>query len=81
MRRGTRAVRTHSVSHMPMTYRAVRRALSRAGWVKVRQQGAHQIWEAAGGGRRTVIAGRDGDMVPAGTLAAIRRQTGMGELR
>lgn len=77
----THAAGAHSVGRMPMTYKAVRRALARAGWVKVRQRGSHEVWEAGDGEARTMVAGKDSDTVPAGTLAGIRQQTGMDELR
>lgn len=66
---------------MPMTYKAVRSMLIREGWARRRQRGSHEVWASPDGGRRTVVAGRDSDIVPAQTLAAIRRQTGMDDLR
>ena len=66
---------------MPKTYREVRIALMRAGWTKLRQRGSHEIWGSRDGTRGTTVAGRDSDTVPPGTLAEIRRQTGLDELR
>jgi predicted RNA binding protein YcfA (HicA-like mRNA interferase family) len=66
---------------MPMTYRDVRVALMRAGWSKRRQHGSHEVWASTDGQLRTAVAGRDSAIVPPGTLAAIRRQTGLDELR
>ncbi|MFM8827882.1 MAG: type II toxin-antitoxin system HicA family toxin [Actinomycetota bacterium] len=66
---------------MPMTYKAVRSILIREGWTKRRQRGSHEIWASPDGRRRTVVAGRDSDIVHVQTLAAIRRQTGMDYLR
>ena len=51
------------------------------GWVKVRQAGSHETWESADGTRVVTVAGRDSDTVPVGTLAAIRRATGLEDLR
>lgn len=64
-----------------MTYRAVRAELLRAGWTKRRQRASHEVWASPDGTLRTVVAGRNSDMVHPRTLAAIRRQTGMDELR
>jgi len=61
--------------------REVRRALLVEGWIKVRQTGSHETWESADGARIVTIAGKDSDTVPVGTLAAIRRATGLRDLR
>lgn len=76
-----RAGSPHIVGLMPMTYRAVRVALSRAGWIKVRQRGSHEVWWSPQTQRTTIVAGRAADTVPAPILSAIRRQTGLDELR
>jgi predicted RNA binding protein YcfA (HicA-like mRNA interferase family) len=65
---------------MPKKYREVRRRLRSAGWSRVRQRGSHELWQGLGGGS-VVVAGKDSEMVPAGTLAGIRRATGMDDLR
>lgn len=62
-------------------FREVRKALRAEGWIKVRQTGSHETWESADGARVVTVAGKDSDTVPAGTLAAIRRATGLRELR
>ncbi|MGI8593219.1 MAG: type II toxin-antitoxin system HicA family toxin [Solirubrobacteraceae bacterium] len=59
----------------------MRRALQAEGWTRVRQTGSHETWQSPDGGRVVTVAGRDSDTVPVGTLAAIRRATGLGELR
>ena len=66
---------------MPKTYREVRIALLRAGWIKVRERGSHEVWQSPDGERTTVVARRGSGNVPPGTLAAIKRQTGMDHLR
>jgi predicted RNA binding protein YcfA (HicA-like mRNA interferase family) len=66
---------------MPKKYRDVRRALTAAGWRPLRQRGSHEIWGQPGVARRIVVAGRDGDTVPAGTLSSIRKASGLEELR
>lgn len=66
---------------MPKKFREVRKALRTAGWTKVRQTGSHQTWESADGSRAVTIAGKDSDTVPVGTLAAIRRASGLKDLR
>lgn len=55
--------------------------LTAQGWIKVRQAGSHETWKSADGARVVTVAGKDSDTVPVGTLAAIRRATGLKELR
>jgi predicted RNA binding protein YcfA (HicA-like mRNA interferase family) len=62
-------------------FREVRRSLRTEGWRKVRQAGSHETWESADGSRAITVAGKDSDTVPTGTLAAIRRATGLKDLR
>jgi predicted RNA binding protein YcfA (HicA-like mRNA interferase family) len=62
-------------------YREVRLALRKAGWTKIRQAGSHETWESADATRAVTVAGKDSDTVPPGTLAAIRRATGLENLR
>lgn len=47
----------------------------------IRQRGSHEIWTAPDAKRRVVVAGKPSDTVPVGTLASIRRATGLEELR
>jgi len=67
---------------MAKKYREVRQALRDAGWTMVRVTGSHERW-AHPDGRTTTLAGGGGDNrdVPSGTLASIRRQTGLEDLR
>jgi predicted RNA binding protein YcfA (HicA-like mRNA interferase family) len=62
-------------------FREVRRALRAEGWTKVRQAGSHETWESADRMRSVTVAGKDSDTVPAGTLAAMRRATGLRDFR
>lgn len=66
---------------MPKTYREVRRALMAAGWRSIRQRGSHEVWAHPDRERRIVVAGKDRDTVPVGTLGSIRNATGLEELR
>jgi predicted RNA binding protein YcfA (HicA-like mRNA interferase family) len=66
---------------MPKKYSEVRRILRRAGSHKVRHAGSHEIWESPDGKIVVTVAGKGSDTVPVGTLAAMRRTTGMDELR
>jgi len=59
----------------------VRQALRAEGWIRVRQTGSHETWESADRAQVVTIAGKDSDTVPVGTLAAIRRATGLRDLR
>jgi predicted RNA binding protein YcfA (HicA-like mRNA interferase family) len=62
-------------------YREVRQMLSEAGWVVVRQRGSHEVWTFPNRSERIVVAGKDSDTVPAGTLGSIRRASGLENLR
>jgi predicted RNA binding protein YcfA (HicA-like mRNA interferase family) len=66
---------------MAKKYPEVRRRLRGEGCVKVRQSGSHETWESPDGARLVTVAGKDSDTVPAGTLSAMRRATGLDELR
>jgi predicted RNA binding protein YcfA (HicA-like mRNA interferase family) len=66
---------------MARKFREVRKALRAAGWSSVRQSGSHETWQSAEGARVVTVAGKDSDTVPKGTLAAIRRATGLENLR
>lgn len=67
---------------MAKKYRDVRRILRRAGWARLRTEGSHEIWRHEDGRRVTVAGGgKNNDDVPAGTLANIRKGTGIEELR
>ena len=66
---------------MPKRYRDVRRRLSADGWSRVRSSGSHETWRSPDGARTVTVAGKNSDTVPAGTLAAMRRATGLDDLR
>ncbi len=66
---------------MPKKYREVRSALLEAGWQVLRQRGSHEVWGKHGNPARIVVAGRDSDTVPPGTLSSIRRASGLEHLR
>jgi predicted RNA binding protein YcfA (HicA-like mRNA interferase family) len=66
---------------MAKKYREVRQALCDAGWSVVRQRGSHELWAHPDVPQRVVVAGKDSDTVPAGTLGSIRRATGLEHLR
>ena len=66
---------------MARKYREVRTALQAAGWVAIRHRGSHEVWAKPGQPGRVIVAGKDGDSVPAGTLSSIRRATGLEQLR
>jgi predicted RNA binding protein YcfA (HicA-like mRNA interferase family) len=62
-------------------YKAVRNALMDAGWTVVRQSGSHEVWAHPDREGRIVVAGKDSDTVPVGTLGSIRRASGLEHLR
>jgi len=66
---------------MPKKYRDVRSALMDAGWQLLRQRGSHEVWGKPGERARIVVAGKDNDTVPIGTLSSIRRASGLEHLR
>ena len=73
--------RAPSFARVAKKYRQVRKLLKKAGWTRLRQTGSHESWESPDGARSVTVAGKDSDTVPAGTLAAMRRATGLDELR
>jgi predicted RNA binding protein YcfA (HicA-like mRNA interferase family) len=66
---------------MPKKYKDVRKALIDAGWRVVRQTGSHEVWAHADHVARIIVAGKDRDTVPVGTLGSIRRASGLEHLR
>lgn len=66
---------------MPKKYKEIRAALMEAGWTVVRQRGSHEVWAHSGHATRIVVAGKDSDSVPVGTLGSIRRASGLENLR
>lgn len=66
---------------MPMKYKEVREILRKRGWRRIRQSGSHETWLGPDGSATVTIAGKDSDTMQAGTLASIRRTTGMKDLR
>ena len=67
---------------MAKKYREVRRILRSEGWLHVRTRGSHEVWHHADG-RSVVLAagGPENREVAKGTLASIRRSTGIEEIR
>jgi predicted RNA binding protein YcfA (HicA-like mRNA interferase family) len=66
---------------MPRKYSEVRKALTDAGWQLVRQRGSHEVWSHPDRDVRIVVAGKESDTVPVGTLSSIRRASGLEQLR
>lgn len=67
---------------MAKKYRDVPKALRRAGWERQRSRGSHEVWIHPDGRQVTVAGGGHANReVPIGTLARIRRATGIEELR
>ncbi|MCA1704855.1 MAG: type II toxin-antitoxin system HicA family toxin [Actinobacteria bacterium] len=62
---------------MPEKYREVRSA----GWDVSRQRESREVWGKPGETARIVVAGKDSDTVPVGTLSSIRRASGPEHLR
>ena len=67
---------------MAKKYRDVIRLLREHDWKHVRTRGSHEIWRHADGREVVVPAGgKRNREVPTGTLASIRRDTGIDDLR
>jgi len=66
---------------MSKKYRDVRKALAEAGWSVVRRRGSHEVWAHPERAERIVVAGKESDTVPVGTLGSIRRASGQEGLR
>lgn len=66
---------------MAKKYRDVTRALVQAGWTLARAKGSHEIWVHPDGRRVAIPGGKSNREVPVGTLASIRRDTGLEDLR
>jgi predicted RNA binding protein YcfA (HicA-like mRNA interferase family) len=66
---------------MPKKYREVRAALKEAGWEVLRRRGSHEVWAKPGEDVRIVVAGKNSDTVPVGTLSSIRKASGLDHLR
>jgi predicted RNA binding protein YcfA (HicA-like mRNA interferase family) len=66
---------------MPKKYRDVRKALAAAGWSVIRRRGSHEVWAHPERDQRIVVAGKQSDVVPVGTLGSIRRASGLEGLR
>lgn len=61
-----------------MRVRDVIRILERHGFECVRRRGSHRVFARSDGGpERVTVAGKPGFTLPRGTLAAIRRQSGL----
>jgi predicted RNA binding protein YcfA (HicA-like mRNA interferase family) len=73
--------RSLALDSVPKKYREVRTALLEAGWEVLRQRGSHEVWGKPGESARIVVAGNNSDTVPVGTLASIRRASGLEQLR
>jgi predicted RNase H-like HicB family nuclease/predicted RNA binding protein YcfA (HicA-like mRNA interferase family) len=56
---------------VPKKYREVRAALQEAGWEVLRRRGSHEVWGKPGEPARIVVAGKESDTVPVGTLSSI----------
>ena len=66
---------------VPKKYSEVRKILRAANWSIARRSGSHETWKSGDGSTAVTVAGKDSDTVPVGTLASMRRSTGINELR
>jgi predicted RNA binding protein YcfA (HicA-like mRNA interferase family) len=70
-----------NAGEMPKKYLDVRRVLLANGWNLIRQRGSHQVWRSPDGSRTVIVSEKNSDTIPAGTLAGIRKSTGLDHLR
>jgi predicted RNA binding protein YcfA (HicA-like mRNA interferase family) len=61
--------------------REVIRLLEADGWRQERQRGSHRIFRHPTKGGSVTVAGKSNVDLPPGTLASIRRQAGLDQLR
>jgi predicted RNA binding protein YcfA (HicA-like mRNA interferase family) len=67
---------------MAKKYSDVRRALRAAGWDRLRTTGSHEVWTHPEHGLVVIPGGGKNNLeVPPGTLASIRKRTGLRDLR
>jgi predicted RNA binding protein YcfA (HicA-like mRNA interferase family) len=69
------------MSGMARTVREVIVALERAGWRQVRQKGSHRQFRHPVRQEVVTVPGKQSDTLRPGTLANIRRTSGLEELR
>lgn len=78
--RATRDASLATILGVAKKYREVRVVLKKAGWRPVRQRGSHETWIHPGHINKIVVAGKDSDTLPVGTLASIRKASGLEQL-
>jgi predicted RNA binding protein YcfA (HicA-like mRNA interferase family) len=66
---------------LPKKVREVVAILEAAGWVEVRQRGSHRQFKHPDRPATVTVAGKASQTLSAGTLASIRRKSGLDELR
>lgn len=66
---------------MPKKVREVVKRLEEEGYELVRTRGSHRQYRSPDGSRVVTIPGKPADTLKAGTLASIRRATGLEDLR
>ena len=64
-----------------MKVREVLRKLEAEGWVLVSSEGSHRQFKHASKPGRVTVSGSLGDDMPKGTLASVRRQAGLKDLK
>ncbi len=64
-----------------MKVRDVLKRLESEGYTLVRQRGSHRQYRAPDGSHVVTLSGKPGDTLKPGTLASIRRATGLDDLR
>lgn len=70
-----------ALATMPAKVGFVVSLLERNGWLLVRQRGSHRQYKHPDNPYVVSVAGKRSEQVPTGTLADIRRKTGLKELR
>ena len=70
-----------TVARVPKTVRQIETILRAHGWTHARTVGSHRQWVHPDNRHVVTVPGSLGKQLPVGTLASIRRTTGIRELR
>lgn len=77
----TRSERIEAEPKVPKTVREVIAVLEAHGWVQIRQRGSHRTFKHPDRPAVITVAGGAADTIKRGTLADIRRKSGLEHLR
>jgi predicted RNA binding protein YcfA (HicA-like mRNA interferase family) len=76
-----RAISLMSIDSVSKKVHEVISALEASGWALTRQRGSHRIYKHPAKAKGIAVSGKPSDTMRPGTLASIRRDSGLEELR